>query len=101
MRTGRVVVVRLARLKMARTVAVVGTSCVVAWAVYASAVFVATFELSGPAVRNDRGWLGPTPRGTRCVEDIGKINYWICADTAIFQRHQLGSTLWLNLNGFG
>jgi hypothetical protein len=64
------------------------------------AVFIATFELMGPPVRNEIfGWLGPTPRRTACISDIGKVNYWRCSDASIFERHRLGCRLWLWLNG--
>lgn len=68
--------------------------------IYRSAVFIDTFELFGLPVRSDaNGWLGPTPRDRSCVVDIGKVHNWKCEDTAVFQRHRLGSRLWLRLNG--
>jgi hypothetical protein len=63
--------------------------------------FVVAFELLGLPVRNNTyGWLGPTPRSSACVEDIGKINYWTCKDIFAFTRRRVGCLLWLRLNGF-
>jgi hypothetical protein len=74
--------------------------CVAVLASYV-ALFAVEFEIGGPAVRdNVHGWLGPTPRGTRCVHDIGKVNYWVCADVSMFQRYRLGCRVWLRANGF-
>jgi hypothetical protein len=67
---------------------------------YYPAVFVYRFELFGLPVRdNDHGWLGPTPRGTTCARDIGKVNYWECKDISIFEKHYLGCRIWLWANG--
>jgi hypothetical protein len=62
--------------------------------------FIVEFELLGPAVRdNSHGWLGPPPRKSTCMQDIGKVNYWACEDITLFTRHELGCRLWLTLNG--
>jgi len=69
-------------------------------ALYPAVRFTAAFQLFGPPVRdNQHGWLGPTPRGTQCVDDIGKVNYWRCEDVTVFQRHRFGCRLWLSANG--
>jgi hypothetical protein len=63
--------------------------------------FVAQFSILGPPVRDEaHGWLGPTPRGSSCVRDIGKVNEWTCDDIGVFQRYRLGSRVWLWANGF-
>jgi hypothetical protein len=63
-------------------------------------VFLLTFQLLGPPVRNNEyGWLGPTPRKTSCIQDIGKVSYWNCSDVSIFRKHRLGCNFWLRLNG--
>jgi hypothetical protein len=79
-----------------------GAAFLAAWIVYSGSTFMATFEMLGPPVRNDQhGWLGPTPRGSECVLDIGKVNEWTCADTSVFERHRFGCSIWLALNGLG
>ena len=63
--------------------------------------FAFTFELLGNAVRNETGWLGPTPRDAGgCVKDIGKVNWWECPNTEVFSRHEYGCSLWLRYFGY-
>jgi hypothetical protein len=67
---------------------------------YFTFAFVLKFEVLGPPVRNNAyGWLGPTPRGSRCVSDIGKVNYWECEDISVFREHRTGCRVWLWANG--
>jgi len=68
---------------------------------YWFAEFAATFDLFGYPVRNNQyGWLGPTPHGTRCVSDIGKVHYWECSDISLFEQHQFGCHVWLHVFGY-
>lgn len=64
--------------------------------------FAVTFEIFGNAVHSrDKGWLGPTPRGSgACVVDVGKVNSWTCPDTAVFDDHRYGCQLWLRSFGY-
>ena len=80
----------------------VAVACLAATVVlYQVSMFLVIFEVLGPPVRdNTHGWLGPTPRQTGCVEDMGKMNYWNCPDVSVFQHHQLGCRVWLWANGF-
>lgn len=88
-------------LRLAERLTALTVIAVFALLVYWLAVFVATFQLFGPPVRSQtHGWLGPTPRGARCVVDIGKVNEWTCPDHSVFERHRLGCRLWLALYGF-
>ncbi len=81
---------------------VFGLACVAAAAFVCEVVaFVVTFETLGLPVRdNVHGWLGPTPRHTGCVQDIGKVNYWTCSDVSVFRRHEISCRLWLKMEGF-
>ncbi|HET6431105.1 hypothetical protein [Dyella sp.] len=69
---------------------------------YFPARFALTFELFGYPVNSpSAGWLGPTPRKAgQGIEDIGKVNSWRCADTAVFAKHQFGCHLWLRVFGY-
>jgi hypothetical protein len=63
--------------------------------------FIVTFEIFGPAVNSPKhGWLGPTPRGTSCVVDAGKVNSWTCEDVSLFEEHRYGCQLWLKTFGY-
>jgi hypothetical protein len=64
--------------------------------------FVLTFEIFGYPVNSPTaGWLGPTPRGTgQCIEDVGKVNSWKCADTSVFTEHRFGCKIWLKVFGY-
>jgi len=72
---------------------------VVAAAAFPCVRFMAAFELFGLPVRDHHGWLGPTPRGSLCVLDIGDVNEWQCENVTIFERHRFGCRLWLRANG--
>ena len=73
----------------------------VAAALYFPVRFAMAFELFGLAVNSPvHGWLGPTPRGSKCVADIGKVNTWQCPDTAVFQQHRYGCLVWLKVFGY-
>ena len=68
---------------------------------YLPAQFAYRFEIFGLAVNHPKlGWLGPTPRGSSCVSDIGKVNTWTCSSTDIYRKHHLGSRLWLRVFGY-
>ena len=68
---------------------------------YSPARFVGTFEVFGSAVNSPlHGWLGPTPRGSKCVVDVGKVNSWQCPDISIFKQHKYGCRLWLRVFGY-
>ena len=70
-------------------------------ALYLPVRFAITFELFGLPVNSPtHGWLGPTPRGSSCVADIGKVNTWQCADISVFQKHQYGCRVWLKAFGY-
>lgn len=70
-------------------------------ALYFPVRFAITFELFGLPVNSPTlGWLGPTPRGRKCVADIGKVNTWQCADTSVFQTHRYGCLVWLRAFGY-
>ena len=64
------------------------------------AIFANKFELFGYPVRNNvHGWLGPTPRDSKCLEDIGKVYDWSCDNIEIFKNNQIDCKIWLKLNG--
>jgi hypothetical protein len=70
----------------------------VAWSISG---FVRAFELLGPPVHSvAHGWLGPTPRGSSCVADLGKVNDWRCEDISVFRAHRTGCRLWLLVFGY-
>jgi hypothetical protein len=61
---------------------------------YFSSAFVLRFQVFGPPVwKNEYKWLGPTPRSSSCVSDIGKVNYWECDDVSVFREHRIGCVL--------
>ena len=75
---------------------VVFFALIVMWAVSPVVKFAATFEILGlPVIRPKHGWLGPTPRGSQCVHDIGKVNEWTCDDISVFTDHRFSCQLWL------
>ena len=78
-----------------------GCAVVVVTIGYFPVRFALTFEVFGNAVRNETGWLGPTPRDAGgCTMDVGKVNVWQCSDIAVFSRHQYGCELWLRTFGY-
>jgi hypothetical protein len=84
-----------------RVVIGVGAALVLVAVAYLGA-FVAEFQLLGLPVRDEvHGWLGPTPRNTSCVVDIGKVNSWQCDDITVFRRYRFGCQAWLWAMGLG
>jgi hypothetical protein len=79
-------------------VLVVVAFAVVVWPM---STFVQSFELLGPPVHSvAHGWLGPTPRNSSCVADIGKVNDWRCEDVSVFRAHRTGCRIWLLVFGY-
>lgn len=87
------------RLMLRRLVLLLFAAPVV-YAAWCLVIFVFVFEPFGLPVRNnDYGWLGRTPRGSKCIMDIGKVNYWECKDISVFTSHRIQCRLWLRANG--
>ena len=62
--------------------------------------FVFLFDLLGqPVHSNDFGWLGPAPRDTTSLVDIGEVYDYENSDLSLFRFYRPLCRLWLTLNG--
>jgi hypothetical protein len=84
------------RVLLLVTVAILGLCC------YLVGGFATEFEVFSPAIwSKDHGLLGPRPRHSACVKDVGKFWVWTCDDISVFERHRMGCRIWLRMQNLG